>query len=327
MCSLPSSVPPAVLALDVGGTDIKAAVVDQCGVTAQFLSRRTGADRGPDAVVAEVRSVAVELARSVAGRCKVVAAGVAVPGFVDPDSGIAHASTNIGWKDVPLRRLLSGDLNLPVAVDHDVRAAGLAEARLGYGRDVADFGFVAIGTGIAVAIVADGVVRHGSAGRAGELGHIPVYPGGARCECGRRGCLEAYASAAAIARRYAAASGNTLTAAEISTRLSTDSIAAHVWESAISALALALATHITLLDPQLVVLGGGLARAGQMLLEPLSAELSALLRRADPPVRISQLGINAGLLGAATLAWQQIDRLEADGFALTSRRTEQGAGV
>jgi glucokinase len=205
--------PHAVLALDVGGTVIKGAVIDQDGVPAECLSRGTGARRGPDAVLAEIRGLATDLARSTAGRCELLAAGIVVPGFVDPDTGIAHAATNIGWTDVPLRRLLSADLNLPVAVDHDVRSAGLAEARLGYGRDIPDFGFVAIGTGIATAIVVDGMVRRGSTGRAGELGHIPVHPNGTRCECGRRGCLEAYASAAAIARRYALAAGSARTAA------------------------------------------------------------------------------------------------------------------
>lgn len=318
---MPSSRPPAVLAMDVGGTDMKAAVIGQDGVTAEFVSRRTEAGRGPASVVAEIRRLARDLALSIADRCELVAVGVAVPGFVDPDNGVALASTNIGWKDVPLRRLLCGDLNLPVAVDHDVRSAGLAEARLGYGQDVADFAFVPIGTGIAVATVVDGIVWRGSTGRAGELGHIPVYPNGIRCECGRRGCLEAYASAAAITRRYAAASGRALTAAEIGTRLSTDSIAAEVWTSAINALALALTTHICLFDPQLVVLGGGLAQAGQVLLEPLTVELSALLgTTAPPPLRISQLGVDAGWLGAALLAWQQIGHVEFAGWALTSER-------
>jgi glucokinase len=309
--------PPAVLAIDVGGTDIKGAVIGQDGVAAECLARGTGAGRGPDAVLTEVRRLAADLAASAAGRCELMAAGVVVPGFVDPDTGIAHAATNIGWKNVPLRRLLSEDLNLPVAVDHDVRSAGLAEARLGYGRDATDFGFVAIGTGIATAIVVDGMVRRGSRGRGGELGHIPVHPNGARCDCGRQGCLEAYASAAAIARRYAMAAGSARTAAEISGRLSTDPVAARVWNDAMTALALALATYISLLDPQLVVLGGGLTQAGPRLLEPLTAELSGLLGTPGPPVRISRLGVGAGRLGAAILAWQRAGHAEVvDGWAL-----------
>jgi glucokinase len=320
--------PLAVLALDVGGTDIKGAVIDQDGVTAKSLSRQTEAGRGPDAVLSAVRRLAKELARSTADRCELVAAGIVVPGFVDPDTGIAHAATNIGWKDVPLRRIMSADLNLPVAVDHDVRSAGLAEARLGYGKYVPDFGFVAIGTGIATAIVVDGMVRRGSNGRAGELGHITVYPDGVRCACGRPGCLEAYASAAAIARRYAIASGGALTAAEISSRLATDPVAARVWSDAVTALALALATYTSLLDPQLVVLGGGLTRAGQTLLEPLTVRLSELLGTAAPPVRISQVGVEAGWLGAAILAWQRAGRPEVtDGWALTRATVVTRAGA
>ena len=320
--------PAAVLALDVGGTDIKGAVIDQHGATAEYRSLRTGADRGPDEVLATIRKIAKDLALSAVDRFELVSAGVVVPGFVDPDTGVAQAATNIGWKDVPLRRLLSADLNMAVAVDHDVRSAGLAEARLGYGKTAPDFGFVAIGTGIAAAIVEDGVVRRGSTGRAGELGHIPVYPDGVRCECGRRGCLEAYSSAAAIARRYTAASGNVLTAAEIGSRLATDPVAARVWDDGIMALALALATYISLLDPQLVVLGGGLAQAGEKLLGPLTIELSTLLGTPDPPVRISQVGADAGWIGAAILAWQQIGHADVvDGWALTTASAAVRLGV
>jgi glucokinase len=320
--------PLAVLALDVGGTDIKGAVIDQDGVTAKCLSRRTEAGRGPDAVLTAVRRLATDLARSAADGCELVAAGLVVPGFVDPDTGIAHAATNIGWKDVPLRRILSADLNLPVAVDHDVRSAGLAEARLGCGKYVPDFGFVAIGTGIATAIVVNGMVLRGSSGRAGELGHIPVYPDGIPCACGRQGCLEAYASAAAIARRYAMASGSVRTAAEISSLLATDPVAARVWSDAVTALALALATYTALLDPQLVVLGGGLTRAGQALVEPLTVQLSELLGSAAPSVRISQAGVDAGWLGAAILAWQRAGRAEVtDGWALTKVLAATRAGT
>jgi glucokinase len=316
-----------VLAIDVGGTDIKAAVVDECGATAKFVSRRTEASRGPTAVVADVRRLSAELALATAGSCELVAAGIAVPGYVDAENGIARQATNIGWKDVPLGRLLSGDLNLPVALDHDVRSATLAEARLGYGQDVPDFGFVAIGTGIAIGIVIGGTVLRGSAGKAGELGHVPVYPDGTRCECGRQGCLEAYASAAAIARRYAVASGNALTAAQISSRLSSDPVAARVWSSAVRALAFALATHIRLLDPQLVVLGGGLTQAGDILLAPLVAELSTLLQGEDPPVRISRLGVDAGWLGAAILAWQHVGHAEVGGFVRTRGCTPARPGA
>jgi glucokinase len=261
-------------------------------------------------VVAEIRRLAIDLARSTANRCELVAAGLAVPGFVDPASGIALAATNIGWHDVPLRRLLAGDLDLPVAVDHDVKSAGLAEARLGHGQHARDFAFVAIGTGIATAIVVDGIVLRGGNGRAGELGHVPVHPGGAVCKCGRMGCLEAYASAAAIARRYREASGNAYTAAQVAARWGTDPIAATVWSEAIAALALALVTYVALLDPQLVVLGGGVSQAGPALIGPLSARLSALTGAAPPPIRISRLGVDAGLLGAAILAWHQLGRSE-----------------
>ncbi|MCU1658237.1 MAG: hypothetical protein JWO57_2893, partial [Pseudonocardiales bacterium] len=173
------------MAVDVGGTGIKAALIDSSGTTVRSGERPTPVSDGPDAVVEAVRSAAREIADS-----SVVAAGVVVPGDVDVVSGTARYAANIGWRDVPLRDLLAADLGVPVALEHDVRAAGVAERTLGRTRGVADCLLVVIGTGIAGVIVSAGAALRGATDLAGEIGHIPVHPDGETCACGQRGCLE-----------------------------------------------------------------------------------------------------------------------------------------
>lgn len=300
---------PAVLAVDVGGTGIKAALVDDGGTLLRELQRPTPVAEGPLAVVAAVRAVARELAGP-----GVVSAGVVVPGSVDAASGTARYAANIGWTDVPLRDLIAADLGIPVALEHDVRAAGLAERTLGRAGGVADCLIVVIGTGIAGVVMSGGVALHGATGLAGEIGHVPAYPDGELCACGQRGCLETYASAAAIARRYLAADGgrpDAPGAREIAAARESDPIAGRVWHEATEALGIALASVTMLLDPSLVVLGGGLAAAGDALLEPVRAALAARLTwRPAPAVELSPLGSRAGQVGAAILAWQAVGMVD-----------------
>jgi glucokinase len=292
---------PEVIAIDVGGTSIRAAAVGIDGELRREQVRVTPAAQGPEAVVAAVRAAARELAGP-----DLVAAGVVVPGVVDAAAGIARYATNLGWRDVPLRDLLTSDLGVPVVVDHDVRAAGRAELAFGSARGAAHCLLMWLGTGIAGVVVADGRILEGAQGMAGEIGHLPVWPEGEPCACGQRGCTEVYASAAGIARRYLGRTGVGRTAAEIATRLDTDPDAAAVWADAADALGLALASGTLLLDPVVIVLGGGLAGAGETLRGPVAAALAARLTwRAPPEVRTSPLAGRAGLVGAALLAWQK----------------------
>jgi glucokinase len=297
----------SVVAVDVGGTGIKAELIDESGAVLSCIERPTPVADGPDAVVAAV----CEVARATAAP-GTSAAGVVVPGEVDVATGTARYATNIGWRDVPLRDLLAADLGVPVRIDHDVRAAGLAECTLGRARGVADCVIVVIGTGIAGVVVSGGVTTRGATDLAGEIGHLAVHPGGEVCACGQRGCLETYASATAIARRYRTLAGSdatAMTAADVVARYATDASAARVWREATEALGLGLAACTMLLDPALIVLGGGLAQAGDALIEPVRAELGARLTwRAAPNVALSSLGTRAGRLGAAILAWQLVGR-------------------
>jgi glucokinase len=300
-----------VIALDVGGTGIKCALVDSEGVVRHSERHATGRERGPDAVVATVLDIAEGLART-AGRAglRSQAVGIAVPGVIDEETGMAVWSANLGFRRVPLRNLVAERLGLPAALGHDVRVGGLAEARLGAGRGHRHVLFVAIGTGIAAAHVVGGHVLTGAHGAAGELGHIVVRPGGPACGCGLRGCLEAIASATAVARRYAERADAERTGAEhtgadrvAALAAAGDPGAAAVWQETIDALADGLLTGLALFDPEVVVVGGGLAEAGDGLLTPLRAALRERLTfHREPVLMRAALGDEAGCLGAGLIA-------------------------
>ncbi|MFU8874878.1 ROK family protein [Micromonospora sp. SL4-19] len=294
-----------VVALDVGGTGMKCALVRPDGTTVHAERHATEATRGPDAVVGTVLDVAEALAgKARAEGLTPVACGIAVPGVVDEARGVAVWSANVGFRGVPLRELARTRLGLPTALGHDVRVGGLAEARLGAGRDAGHVLFVAIGTGIAAAHVVGGSAAAGAHGAAGEIGHILVRPDGPRCGCGRPGCLEAVASAAAIGRRYAELSGAPATAAEVADRAAAgEPLAGRVWREAVEALADGLATAQALYDVAMIVVGGGLAQAGPRLLDPLRAALRERLTfHREPRLVAAALGDEAGCLGAALLA-------------------------
>ena len=313
------------VAVDVGGTGIKCALVDTAGVVRFTLRRETGRERGPQAVVDTIVTVAGELAEQArAEGLTPIGAGVVVPGVVDEAAGVARWSANLGLRDVPIRDLVAARLSLPTALGHDVRAGALAEARLGAGRTTRRMLFVAIGTGIAGGYALDGRIDPGAHGASGEIGHIVVRTGtdATPCGCGARGCLEAHASASAIARAYvraggdnadpasptpssaATGSGPTVSAAEVAERVARgEHRATEVWQTAVGALADGLLTGIALYDPEVIVLGGGLAEAGPVLLDPL---WQALQRRRTfhrlPALAVAELGDEAGCQGAALLA-------------------------
>ncbi|MEV5845896.1 ROK family protein [Streptomyces sp. NPDC051985] len=296
-----------VIALDVGGTGMKAALVGPDGELLHQDRRATGRERGPDAVVAAILDFAAELrayGEQHLGEPP-AAAGVAVPGIVDERAGVAVYAANLGWRDVPLRALLADRLGVPVALGHDVRTGGLAEGRLGAGRGADRFFFVALGTGIAGGFGLDGRVESGAHGFAGEIGHIVVRPQGAPCPCGQRGCLERYASAAAVSEAWAQACGDPdADAADCAKAVTSgDPNAVRVWGEAVAALADGLVTAVTLLDPRVLIIGGGLAEAGDVLFEPLRGAVEARVTfQKLPSIVPAELGDAAGCLGAGLLA-------------------------
>lgn len=296
-----------VLSIDLGGTGIKGEVLLAGGATdgepsPVLASARVDTPRGPaEEVLAEVVRLGRALLDRVSPDQRPSAAGVAVPGLLDPVAGVGRFSANLGWRDAPVARIIAPGLGLPVTLVHDVAAAGLAEHRLGAGRGLDDVVVVVIGTGVAASVVAAGRVVTGGIGQAGELGHLMAVPGGPPCGCGRSGCVEALASAGAIARRYTDATGIAVSGAlDVVHRLGSDMEADRVWAEALSALADALLATCALLAPSRIVVGGGLAGAGQALLGPLRTILRERATvEAVPAVVPATLGGRAGIEGAA----------------------------
>lgn len=299
---------PTVAAIDVGGTSIKGALVDAGMTIAAEARRPTPRDGGPEMVVQAIAGVLADLMG--AASTPPIAAGVVVPGIVEESTGIARYSANVGWRDLPLAARLENGSGLPVALGHDVRAGALAELRMGAGRGATGMLFLPLGFGIAGAIVADGrlITSHGYAG---EIGHLVVEPDGERCGCGQLGCLETVASAASVGRRYAHRAGLPVPtgAREVADQVRAgDPVAQQVWGEAVAALAGAITTVNAILAPDVVVIGGGLCLAGDLLLQPLRAAVEARATFLPlPRIVPAELGDRAGSLGAAMLAFDLLD--------------------
>lgn len=297
----------------MGGTTIKPGLFTRDGRLG--VAPRVSLDRtSPDAAVACVLHAVTDVVRFGTQRCGVppVALGLAVLGIVDDTDGVARYSAATGWRDVPLRELVARRTGLPVALSQDLRAAALAETRHRGLQEAASVLFVAVGTGVAVTQVVHGRVVTGAHHAAGELGHLQVDPAGRDCPCGATGCLETVASAAAVERAYREVTGLSLTAADVAARVGRgDAVAEQVWAAAVQALATGLAAAITVVDPATIVVGGGLALAGEVLLKPLRTDLARRYHLGPiPDVDAAQLGDTAALQGAALLAWQTADALQ-----------------
>lgn len=281
-----------VLGIDVGGTSIKAEVLDRQGNTIARDSVPTPRDAPSVEPIAELAG------RLIAGH-EVLGVGLAAPGIVDIDAGTVVNAVNLGWRDVPVVAPLEKALNLPIHMTHDVLAAGFAEWRLGAGRGTDDLLVVVIGTGIAAVIVAGGQLVTGGLRQAGELGHIVVRPDGRPCPCGQSGCLEAVASARAIADAYGADGADV-----VRQHLGVDPMADAVWADAVDALADGLVTTCALFSPTRIVIGGGLAGARGLLLNPVHESMIAKAKVAAVPELVrAELGSRAGVVGAGLRAW------------------------
>lgn len=293
----------SVLAFDVGGTDIKSALFDSSGTAVEIRRSPTpapGADLSAR-LISEIGRIGHEL-RARHPRVAPRAVGLVVPGIVDAERGIARFSSNLGWRDAPLRSLAERRFELPVAFGHDVGTASWAEQLIGGGRGFGDQVVLMIGTGVAGTILIDGQPYTGG-GHAGEIGHAPV--GDWSCACGARGCLEARGSAGAISRRYREQTGLDVAGArEVLDRAAAgDPVAQRIWDEALDALALSIAQLAAVLAPDAVVIGGGLSRAGRSLFEGLRVRLEDRLSfHRIPELVPAELSDDAGLLGSALRA-------------------------
>lgn len=288
----PTAPSAPVVALDVGATSIKGAVVAASGERLASVRRPTGRADGPSAVLDRVADVAVSLAGSVS---EVGSAGIAVCGAVDP-SGLVTA-VNLGWSGTAVGSFVASRLGVPVTVVNDAHAGARGEGEFGAARGFGDYLYVSIGTGIGAAIVTDGQVRTGFHGHAGELGHVRVDYPGQLCACGARGCVETVMSAAALESRWTGAPAHEI----LDLVIAGDPAVSALWSSAVNGLAAGLVSVVSLLDPGAVVIGGGLSRAGSRLVEPLAAHMAELSPsfHTGTELRLATLGDWSGCLGAA----------------------------
>lgn len=281
--------------IDVGGTTIKSLIVDQGGNVL-----RTAAIPTHSSTSSQICRVAIELVQA---HPEIASIGVVTPGVVDEDRGVVVYASNLDLDDAPVSAEVARATGRPTLLGHDGRSAGLAETTFGAGRGVRSSLLIPIGTGISAALCLHDHVWPGETFTAGEIGHVPVVIDGEPCVCGQRGCLEVYASATGIARRFHQLGGSVASAREVEAHLGDHDIADRVWSDAVSALAFVL-THLTLsVDPGRIIIAGGLSNAGETLLAPLRLRMASMLAWRKPPETVvSELGGTAGQWGAAILA-------------------------
>lgn len=241
--------------IDVGGTSLKSLVVNDVGEIVE-----TNAHSTANSTIAQLTSIASQL---VSSHPDIAGIGIVVPGTVDEESGTVGYASNVDLSGVNIPAAVTTATSRPALLGHDGRGAGLAESLFGAAQGYESSVVIPIGTGISASLCFPGMVWPGHTHQSGEIGHIPVDPQGEPCTCGQRGCMEVYASAKGIARRYSEATGETVGALEVERRLGSDPVADAVWARAIEALSTVL-TQLTLtLDPGCIVIGGGLSGSGR----------------------------------------------------------------
>jgi glucokinase len=288
------------LGLDLGATNLKWAVVERAGETWQALDRGqvpTRVAAGPDGIVAQLGEMGRQ---AMITWPDVETAGIGIPGLYDPHAGSTRFLVNIpgDWDGRPVVAPVSAALGVPVALINDARAFGLAELRLGAGRGASSMVGLTLGTGVGGVIAVDGKVHQGHDGTAGELGHQTIDPDGPSCNCGNHGCLEAFARADRIAEAC-----GTVTAKEAVERARAgDQAALDGLERVGRYLGIGIGNMITVITPDRVVIGGGVAAAGDLLLASAREEIRRRVRMTsvnEVELVIAELGTWAGAIGAA----------------------------
>jgi glucokinase len=318
----PGQPPSETIGVDLGGTKMRVGVVDS---ERRVTYSSSAPSRGLSQEVL-LDTLERELRKAIEARPGAAAAGLGIPCTIDRERGLAVIAVNLELAGVPIRDLMSDRLGIPVAVDNDANVALIAEHRFGAARQAQDAAMLTIGTGIGGGLIFDGRLYHGASGAAGELGHIVIEADGPPCQgnCPNRGCVEALASGTAIAREGQAAAARAPDSAlgraaargeAVDGRLVTDA-ALDGDETARGVIALtgrrigvALSSLANALEPDVIVIGGGAIRAGELLVGPARTELAS---RALPPmnrtrVAAAELGPEAGMVGAATLAMLELE--------------------
>jgi glucokinase len=323
---LPTPSSPTILAIDIGGTKLAVGVARRdefvrTGELAAIVKEPVPVPGDPERVIERVIAMAHELLEREGG--ELVGIGISIGGPLDHTAGTVINFPHLpGWKMIPLCRRLSDALGAPARLDNDANLGALAESHYGAGRGIDDLVYLTISTGIGGGVIVGGKLLHGVGSGAGEVGHITVDPRGPRCPCGNHGCLEIMASGTSIARRAREAVGRDPVAGEslvdraggvdaitskhvVAGVEQNDPLSTKIWEETAEYIAIGLGSIIHILAPTMIVLGGGVAQTGELLLAPVRAHLRdhvfyiPLERIA---VVAAALGHDSALLGAAALA-------------------------
>jgi glucokinase len=314
--------PRETIGVDLGGTKMAVGVVDsQQHVQYEGMESSTGLSE--EKLVADLGR---ELEEAKLARPDVVAAGLGIPATIDHERGVAIQAVNLEISDVPLRDEMRKRLGLPVFLDNDANVAALAEFLFGAGRGARNVVMLTIGTGIGGGLILDGEIYRGSTGAGAELGHIVVQEDGPPCQgnCPNHGCVETLASGTAIAREGTAAAerepdsalGKALAEGPLAGKTVTelaikgDPLAVEVVAQAGRHLGVALASLANIFDPDVIVIGGGVSAVGELMLKPAREELQsrALTPMNRTPVKLAELGPDAGMIGAAAMALIELDK-------------------
>jgi len=310
--------------VDLGGTNIKAGLLDAEAHVLASLSVPTEVDRGRDTVVSNIITAAERvIADAGVDRSQVIGIGIGSPGPMSHRRGLIINPGNLPcMKDTPLREIMTERTGIKTTLDNDANAAAWGEFWAGAGKGVSDFLMFTLGTGVGGGVIVDGKLLRGYFENGSELGHIIVQPGGRRCSCGQLGCMEAYSSAYNLARRAEELiadgkssqlkaridAGEMLMAEHIvEAARRGDSVAEQVWDEACYYLGAAIVTMQHVSNPERVVLAGGMIAAGDFLLERVRKHAKALtwtLLDDLADIRFATLGNDAGFIGAAGCAWE-----------------------
>ena len=302
---------PYSIGVDLGGTNLRAAAVNEKGKVLERVSVPANYDAGPLQVVSEIVST-IGRVRDRVPQGVLRGVGIGVPGFIDIDAGVVVGSSNLpGFNDFPVRDHIQKQLGIPIILENDANAAALGEKWIGAGQNVKDLILLTLGTGIGGGVITDGKILHGSHGMAGEFGHMTVYPDGNPCGCGNNGCLEKHASATAIAAmgRMMHFGVEINTAEDVFNLAKAGNERAHwVFQSVGRALGIALASLINAFNFPLYLLSGGPLPAWDFFAPSMLEEVrkrSFTFARTGTRIEKAVLGGDAGLLGAAYLPLQE----------------------
>ncbi|MCP4252569.1 MAG: ROK family protein [Candidatus Scalindua sp.] len=302
-----------VLAADIGGTNTRMAVVNEDGDILTLLKKSTYCKEGRDEMIRFIVSCAGEtIKKSKLSKKEICGMGIGFPGPLNAETGTIFNPPNlIGWDSVPLRDILEKELKVPVAIENDANAAALGEWWKGAGSGTCSLFCITLGTGVGGGIILDGKVWHGASSIAGEIGHTTVIRDGIKCTCGNIGCLERYACSGGILKRVndALLKGKENDMQSLMNLKQVDQMVEQGNEIVLNViketgviLGIAIANIANLLNPEMIVLFGGVTNLGENLVEPLKEEVKRrAFKKATESLRIelSQLGDNSGTLGAA----------------------------